>query len=184
MTLIFTDGACTCNGKPNAKAAFAVVINNHKVIRGLVQPYKYLYNESENKIEITNEKEIISNNRAELLGIIHSFIEIINNKYNDCIVYSDSLICIKTINIWYYSRLKNNTVDQFRNLDLIQIMMLLHKKIKDLGVMLSCCHTRGHQKIKCTDTNTEKIIIEGNNTADLHATLALKDLSYLIYVNI
>lgn len=170
---VFTDGGCIRNGKKDAKASYSVYIDNY-IVRGHVMPYEYTCDA--NNILSNNTNYISpSNNRGELLSLIVAFIEILKNKEDNFIVYSDSQICVKTINIWYPSRLKKGTTHEFKNLDLIKIMMNLYDKIK-LTKKIEIIHIRGHQKIKENMTENEKKIISGNELVDKYA-------SEILYVN-
>jgi ribonuclease HI len=168
--LIFTDGGCIGNGTKKARASFAVYMNN-TIIRGHVMPFEYSYH---NGILTYTTNEIKpSNNRGELLSLIHAFIEIIKNDLDDIIVYSDSQICVKTINEWYPNRLKKGTIHEFKNLDLIKIMMFIYNNIKE-HKNIKILHTRGHQKLNKNITEEQKKIIDGNCIVDKYASDILK----------
>lgn len=172
--LVFTDGGCIGNGKYNAKASYAVYIDD-TIIRGHVMPYEYVYGPE--GLVCNNKPVSPSNNRGELLSLVHAFMEILNRDIDDYIVYSDSQICVKTINEWYPNRLKKGTVHEFKNLDLVQIMMGIYNKVKE-----RCCikviHTRGHQKIIKNMSDEQKKIISGNDIVDRYASgvLQMKEL--------
>ncbi len=175
--LVFTDGGCINNGKKNAKAAYALYINDY-IIRGHVMPYEYEYNLD---ILSNNGKFICpSNNRAELLALIRAFMEILNFDDTNFTVYSDSQICVKTINEWYPNRLKKGTIHEFKNLDLINIMMTLYNKIK-LTKNIEIIHVRGHQTISKNSTEYEKKIIGGNELVDKYATSILHLNTFIDY---
>lgn len=167
MTTIFTDGACRNNGKNNSRASFAVYVGN-KIIRGIVKPYIYSISDNNDLHIIENQQINPSNNRGELLAIIYGLLYILNNTDKEYILYSDSLICINTINIWYFNREKKGTINEFKNLDLIQIIMDLIKKIKQSDKKINCLYVRGHQKNK-------DIIYIGNNIADKYASEILNN---------
>jgi ribonuclease HI len=181
--IIFTDGGCINNGKKNAKAAFAVYMNNI-IIRGYVIPNEYIL-QCNNNISLKCNDIFIppSNNRGELLAIIYAFIEIItNNTINEEItLYSDSIICVKTINEWYTNRLNNGTLNRFKNLDLINIMMNLYDIIKKNN-NISIVHIRGHQKVTKVNNNEEIKLINGNNIVDLYVSDLLKNIDYSINI--
>jgi len=176
--ILFSDGGCINNGKKNAIASYAVYINTY-VIRGHVLSYEYNY--IDNKLICNYTKPIIpSNNRGELMAIIRAFMEIlINDDNSDHVLYSDSNICVKTINEWYPTRLKNGTTDKFKNFDLIKIMMELFSKIN-----ITVIHIRGHQKINNGTTELQKKIINGNNIADKYASEILHTENMIIYERI
>lgn len=175
--LVFTDGGCIGNGKVNAKASYAVYINN-MILRGLVMPYEYVYNSG--ILSYTDRKISPSNNRGELLGLIRAFIEILNIDDNEIIVYSDSQICVKTINEWYPNRLRKGTIHEFKNLDLIRIMMKLYYEIKEIK-NIKIVHTLGHQKIKNNMTDDEKKIIIGNEIVDKYTSELLLSKELIEY---
>lgn len=169
--LVFTDGGCIGNGKPHAKSSYAVYINN-TIIRGHVMPHEYILSNILTLSCNTSVHIQPSNNRGELLSLIKAFMEILNIEDTNITVYSDSQICVKTINEWYDNRLRKGTTHEFKNLDLVEIMMTLYKKIKtckDIRVI----HTRGHQKITCNMSEEQKNIINGNNIVDHHASTIL-----------
>ena len=173
MTYIFTDGACSNNGKKKSVASFAVYIDS-MIIRGYVMSNEYTIDDNY-KLSNTDIQVRPSNNRGELLAIVHALIYIVNdfmknNTKNNYTLYSDSLISIRTINEWYYSREKKGTTHEFKNFDLIKIIMSLIKKIKfDMNIELNCLHVRSHQKRKNTFSETEKMIWEGNFIVDKYA---------------
>lgn len=167
--LVFTDGGCIGNGKANAKASYAVYIGD-MIVRGSVMPYEYTY--TCNGLICTNKTISPSNNRGELLSLIRAFIEILKRDETEYIVYSDSQICVKTINEWYPNRLRKGTVHEFKNLDLVEIMMLLYNKIKT-EKQISIVHTRGHQKISNGMSDYQKKIINGNDIVDRYASSVL-----------
>lgn len=172
--IVFTDGGCIGNGKSNAKASYAVYLDN-TIIRGSVMPFEYKY--ESNILSCIDTKIAPSNNRGELLSIIRAFIEILNREDTKIVVYSDSQICVKTINEWYVNRLRKGTIHEFKNFDLVQIMMSLYYKIK-LTKEIKIIHTRGHQKITNNMSEEQKKIIIGNDTVDKYASevLVMKDL--------
>lgn len=167
-TYVFTDGACKNNGRKNAKASFASLVGK-RVIKGLVGDYTVEF--KNNKLVYTSTPCNPSNNRAELCGLIYALCEILGIlDYNDInietyilndyeydklynsqdrplitktTIYSDSLICVNTMLKWYDNRERNGSLDEFKNLDLITIMMQLYKQIsKNVDIV----HVRSHQK--------------------------------------
>jgi ribonuclease HI len=169
MKFIFTDGACIKNGKPEAKASYAFICENHNSC-GLVKPCKYILSE-QNEILLDETVNIIpTNNRGELLSIIHAMIFINQSESLKFTIYSDSLICIKTINIWYENRKKKNTLNEFKNLDLLTILMELKEKIKKQNKNVEYIHVKSHQKKPIN----ECIIWQGNYDVDKLATSILR----------
>lgn len=170
---IFTDGACINNGKCNSKASFSVYVENNIII-GLVKEFEYEYNILTNELNC-NEKLIRpSNNRAELLAIIYGLIYIIHKKNENIELYSDSLISIKTINEWYENRKKKNTLHEFKNLDLISIIMKIIEIIK-INNIIQCKHIRSHSKFNPYLSEKELISWKGNYIADIYAQKLLSN---------
>ena len=80
MIFAFTDGGCSNNGKKNAIASYSAVIidgKSKKVISGRVSPNEYILNNN-NTITTMGKAIAPSNNRGELLGIIHSLLYLVN----------------------------------------------------------------------------------------------------------
>lgn len=174
--IFFTDGGCIGNGTSKAVASYAVYFNN-TVIRGHVMPYEY-----KDDLTTSNVNAKPSNNRGELLAIIHAFIQILKmDDQNNFIVYSDSQICVKTINEWYESRLRKGTTNSFKNIDLIEIMMKLYNQIKLLGKKIEVVHVRSHMKITDKMSEKEKMIVNGNNIVDKYASEILKNKKLIDY---
>ena len=91
MIKIYTDGACTNNGKDNATASWAfVVVENHEKIlenSGLVKGKQ-------------------SNNTGELTAIYEAIYYAIENNYEHVLIYSDSRYCIDSLTIWNIEKKK------------------------------------------------------------------------------
>jgi ribonuclease HI len=113
-----------------------------------------------------------SNNRGELLGIIYCFIQLYLKTLDANFIptkvelYSDSLICIKTFNIWLPSRKKKNTAHELKNFDLIQIADILLSKIKIKYTKIAILHVKSHQKKPISGGNKTLFIWLGNQLAD------------------
>jgi ribonuclease HI len=111
----FTDGACSANGKKNAKAGFAVV-----------WPSAEEYNHSQRLLG-----DLQTNNRAEYSAVIHALEQanqiIDPSGEKNLHIYTDSMLLIKTVTEWMGSWKKNNwkkkTGDQIiANLDLVKTL--------------------------------------------------------------
>lgn len=170
QVLLFTDGGARGNGYKHVKASFSVIQYNEiekkyvTLTSGLVEPYEYELVNNVVKPD-SSKSHMPSNNRAELLGVIHALLSLCDNVDTNVAIYSDSLILVNTVNIWYPNRLRNKTISKFENLDLINIMMNLYNKIKEKR-NINIIHCRGHKKDIDGNTEAEKIIIGGNNMAD------------------
>lgn len=93
--VIFCDGACSGNGKANAKAGYAVVL-----------PF---YEELNGAWALSGEPR--TNNRAELMGIIKSF-EVAAIIDHSCkktvIIYTDSMLIVNSVSTWIKKWQKSN----------------------------------------------------------------------------
>ena len=189
----FSDGGCINNGKKNAIASYCAILIDGKtknIKKGLVMPNKYILNlpieGTSDSIEDTSvsieDTSILSiddtikiapsNNRGELLGIIYCFIQLYLKTLDANFIptkvelYSDSLICIKTFNIWLPSRKKKNTAHELKNFDLIQIADILLTEIKIKYTAITILHVKSHQKKPISGGNKTLFIWLGNQLAD------------------
>lgn len=182
----FSDGGCINNGKKNAIASYCAILIDGKtkhIKKGLVMPNKYILNlpiegmsdsiDDMAILSIDNTIKIApSNNRGELLGIIYCFIQLYLKTLDANFIptkvelYSDSLICIKTFNIWLPSRKKKNTAHELKNFDLIQIADILLTEIKIKYTEIAILHVKSHQKKPISGGNKTLFIWLGNQLAD------------------
>lgn len=148
--IVFTDGACSNNGKPNAKAGIGV------------------YFEDNIKPSISKRiKGIQTNNIAELKAILEVFNvcekEIINGA--SIKIYSDSKIaigwCTTTGAKYEKNNWKKNKVD-IPHIDYVKEGYELFKQYKNVSIEFIKAHT----------SNTDKLSL-GNNEADKLATESL-----------
>jgi ribonuclease HI len=130
--ICFTDGACSANGTIGARSSFAIV-----------WPYHEEYNYAQRV-----EGDAQTNNRGEFGALIYamkqaSVIDQSNTK--TLIVYTDSMLLIKSLTEWLPSWKRNNwnksDGQQIANLDLVQEldMLMQHRKI-------ALRHVRAHTK--------------------------------------
>lgn len=180
ITYIFTDGACTGNGSPNAKASFALQTAGGALgyfyISGLVQPFEYTLSSMILSYNQTNTI-IPSNNRGELLAIIYALIMVYkSNTINDIIIVSDSEYSIKSILKYYPNRVKAGTSHELKNLDLLAIAHLLYVIITRSRSLLFVHVNASHSKPidLSTATNTEILYYKGNKKADYMAKTVLE----------
>ena len=148
ILVIYTDGACSNNGKKNAKAGIGIYINN-------------MYNISE---KLQGKQ---TNQRAELYAILKS-LKIINiNNYTSIIIYSDSQYSINCITKWIKNWIKNNWKDRHnkpvKNKDLIEPIYNIYKKYNNIKFKHILAHT-----------NLQDCHSLGNNKADMLARKAIK----------
>lgn len=144
---IYTDGACSNNGKKNASAGIGVYIEN-------------MYSISE---KIIGKQ---TNQRAELYAILKA-LNIINIKdYNRIIIYTDSLYSINCITKWVNGWIKNGWLDKkkypIKNKDIIESIYNIYIKHSTIEFNHVIAHT-----------NNNDIHSIGNAKADELARLSL-----------
>jgi ribonuclease HI len=196
----FSDGGCINNGKKNAMGSFSSIFIDgveRRIIRGIVYPYKYYLNDENfifdesgrlnsplSPLEVlstdTNVRIPPSNNRGELLGIIYSFVQLLNSALtadainNTVEVYSDSEISVNTFNIWLPDRRKKNTAHQMKNFDLLIIAEYLLDEINKRYKSVKLIHTYSHQDKPLESQGKRKLFIWlGNKFADSQCSILL-----------
>jgi len=156
---IFTDGACSDNGKKTAKGGFGV----------------YVYGKPELDIsQPLSPREQQTNNRAELRAIQaaldlidqHEFVWL--EQYTEFFIWSDSEYSIHCLTKWAKGWRANNWKKRdgglIQNLDLIKP---LYERIARMP-RVSLHHVRGHQ-----DSKKHIFPFDGNHKADLLATRSI-----------
>lgn len=143
--IIFTDGACSANGKQTAKAGIGIHFPNGEF----------------NDVSKSFEEIPITNQRAELSAIKNALDMTVNDSsINEIIIYSDSLYSIKSltewINNWEKNNWKNANKKPVKNLDLIRP---IHSVLKDHKNKIKFIHVRSH-------TNGKTFEAIGNDKAD------------------
>lgn len=141
---VFTDGACSNNGRSNAKAGIGLYFENTKETH------------SENVKEILIDffpeiKEIkVTNNIAELLAIFKALYMILDNvphnKFN-VIIKTDSMYCINIFTKWYKNWQKKNWVTvngkPVLNKEIIQAIL----KLIELIPYIEFIHIPAHKQM-------------------------------------
>ena len=131
--IIYTDGSCIANGRPNASGGFAIVgMEDNKCV--------YAY---------SKQNENTTNNREELRAILRTMLTFGVN-INNCdwseapTVYSDSSYCVNTFNDWMFRWAVLNWVKSDgktpENLDLIQAYFEHYQK----GYRIDLRKIKGH----------------------------------------
>lgn len=87
---VWTDGSCLDNGKPNARAAYAVY-----------------FGQDDPRNEAQRVPGVQTNNRGEVLGIIRA-LELVDENVEHLIVYTDSRYAIDCITRWLPGWIKKN----------------------------------------------------------------------------
>ena len=154
---IYTDGACTNNGKPNAKCAIGVHFPKTNFIQ---------LNDVSQFLHVKKS----TNNIAELTAIFETLKIIKENKImcsaSGINIFTDSMYSKNTLEKWYPSWVKQNIVKKKKNHELITEIYDLYSSLNDHN-MIQLRYIKAH-----TGYNDEDSI--GNAKADELATSALK----------
>lgn len=170
--IVFTDGSCPKNGKPDARATFAVLLSGgvfrNTIVRGEIEPFEYEY--VNGSMIPTNKPCKPSNNRGELFGLIYAFIYLLKAPMTVPIeVVSDSKICLQTLLVYLPKRLEQNTEEELKNYDLVKIAYALYRQIPNIKLT----HVNSHKKMPDASAPIrEKLLHKGNDIVDRHAAAA------------
>ena len=114
--IFYTDGACSGNPGPGGYAV--VSLEENELVYSYVEDFQHT-----------------TNNRMELMAILHVMKLAADDKENDYLVYSDSAYAINCLINWCPIWAKNNWTRKgnkpILNLELIQEMYSIYLKIKD-----------------------------------------------------
>ncbi|KAG5368509.1 Ribonuclease H [Yarrowia sp. C11] len=155
---VYTDGACSGNGRPGAVAGYAVFF-------GLYVP-ENCYHRLPGPVQ--------TNQRAELMAILEAY-KIIDCTNDQCHyqINTDSAYALNCIQVWSYTWRRNGWINskglQVANKDLIE-------KILDVA-----------ERPSCRNVTLNKVeahsYCEGNNSADLLARRAVDPTAYLRWLD-
>lgn len=178
--MVWTDGACSGNGKETAIASFACMLIGgyleRTAISGKVKPEKYFLS-NDSIISDSKMTEVPTNNRGELLGIIYALFAIEKSCISGEIeIFCDSQYCINTVEEYYPNRLKKGTEGELANLDLLKICGQLLGKIRS-NSEVKFTHVNSHQSIPENSDDRTKCIYGGNDVVDKLAVSA-KELNH------
>jgi ribonuclease HI len=166
---IFTDGACSGNGKSHANASFACTFDD-MYFASTVEECAYISASDYIYPDLKSPSVKPSNNRGELLGFIFGLIAAkylfpLSKKIN---LFTDSKYTINTVTSFYPTRLKKGTEMELLNPDLLKIAYNLYSEV-DINIQ----YVKAHQKTSaCKFCNKcdECFIRHGNEAADRHAS--------------
>ena len=181
--IAFCDGGCTGNGKSNACASFAtIVVAQNEIIEiyGKVIDREYLL--ISDSLQTNNTYVKPSNNRGEMLAIIHTLMELLKHVDTNATfeIISDSQICLNTLLTWLPTRLAKGTEREMKNFDLVMIAWNLYKRFNGTCKLT---HTRGHLKAPVSSSTRDKMIFEGNKRVDKLASYAIENSSSELNIN-
>jgi len=177
--IVFTDGACTQNGRANARASYAAT--GAVSVSGVVAPFEYaLVDPAAPELGFApgTTPAAPSNNRGELLGIAHALLGLLRLSIaaaplTGCEIISDSRISIMTLLEWLPARRAAGTAHKLRNLDLLTIAETLLAALRALRPV-TLTHVHSHRRAPPADAPArDHLIWAGNAAADTAATSAL-----------
>ena len=151
---VYTDGACTNNGKSNAKCSIGIHFpeTNFKQIPD-VSKFLNVSKSSNNVAELTAIKEALEIIRE------HKILSQVN-------LYTDSMYSKNTIEKWYPSWVKQNIVHKKKNSELITELYKVYSAVNEHN-NINLVYIKAHTGFQDEDSI-------GNSIADELATKALK----------
>lgn len=162
--IAFSDGSAINNGKDNCYGGYGVYM---PAAPFYTPAGEICSNLGINESQLASEKLLINctNNRAEFMAIMKSlelFIRqlFIDNSYKQLVIISDSEYCINSLCEWAVMwRIKK--IEKL-NMDLINQILDIIKKLKEMNYQINFIHMRGHSK----DTKVCKHYKNANEIAD------------------
>tara|TARA_B100000029_G_scaffold36671_2_gene34539 strand:- start:10720 stop:11358 length:639 start_codon:yes stop_codon:yes gene_type:complete len=132
--LVYTDGACPDNGTPKARSSIGIHFSEKNSIK---------LNDISEKLILNNH----SNNIAELLAIKKALELLISNNIKVPIqLYTDSSYCKSILDEWYNKWVKNNLLDNKKNLDIIKKTYDLYTEINNITIYYVKAHTNSNDE--------------------------------------
>lgn len=185
--MVWTDGACSGNGKSSAVAGFGSLIlggyMGKTVVSGKVRGCKYILNDDHTIGYDEKSPETPTNNRGELLGILYGLWVLDRSYISGSIeIIVDSEYALNTLEDYYPKRLGKGTQSELVNLDLLEICYKLVKKIRQHSKVIFT-HTRSHKSLPTDADDRAKCIHAGNETVDSAAVSAKDYTNFDIIIN-
>ena len=177
--IVFTDGACTQNGRANARASYAAT--GAVSVSGVVAPFEYaLVDPAAPELGFApgTTPAAPSNNRGvAAAGASGAPLAAAGSAaaapLAACEIISDSRISIMTLLEWLPTRRAAGTAHKLRNLDLLTIAEALLAALRALRPV-ALTHVHSHRRAPPADAPArDHLIWAGNAAADTAATSAL-----------
>lgn len=172
IKIIFTDGACSKNGKQGAKAGVGIYIPTDN--------YSYFKELNEVLIEENIEPLHSTNQRAELTAILKALVYInCNDIVKKALIHTDSLYSINCITKWNKNWEKNNWMNakgaSVLNQDIIKPILKLINNLEDKCIDITFKHVRGHIKKPSVENSNKDNLLTwyGNYKADILAVQSI-----------
>jgi len=153
---MYTDGACSDNGKKNAKAGWAVVID-HYMTRAYYGNLPHAQITFDEKISFDQSVNIpATNNRAEMFAILFALYKA-HQEGCRALIITDSNFTINVLTKWLKSWDRNGVIDDKKNPDILRCFLSIWKKVE-----FQFIHQNSH-------TNESSQNADGNRLADEYA---------------
>jgi ribonuclease HI len=162
--IIFVDGSCTKNGKPDARSSYAFYISN-----GPLSPHL--------GSGIVNNDITPTNNRGELVAFVRSLEYILeNDNYNvkNILFISDSNYCVKIMNEWLDKWVKQGSLNDKKNSDLLEKLNEYTNKLRKRKYMINTIHVFSHKNAPQDKNSDEYFKWQGNDIVDRRASKMLE----------
>lgn len=130
QTLIYTDGACTKNGKVGARAGVGI----------------YFGENDDRNISMALPGVDQTNQRAELYAVMLALEYCVDHSNNSFIIYSDSMYCVKGYNEWIVGWLRNNWKNSKGNPVANQDLWKRVAQLRVLSLNVKLEWIKGHSK--------------------------------------
>jgi ribonuclease HI len=147
---VATDGSCTNNGSPYAKAGFGVACENGTTISGPVKGFKV---KAINYPEVVyhNVHQTPTNNRGELFGIMYALSYINTLPAGEFTIVTDSTYCKNIFTVWYKQWIERDTFVGKCNQDLITIIAPMFDALREKQYTINMIWQKAH--LPKTQTN-------------------------------
>lgn len=161
---VFTDGACSANGRKNAEAGIGIYFEEDKI--SISEKFKTIFKYK--FPHMGNEKP--TNNKAELLAILHAIDLIIHNMdQEEKIIHikTDSMYSINVLTKWYKTWEKNNwKTANNKNVLNVEIIQKILSYVKEYPKKIKFSYVPAHKNKPSDEESEEYKNWYGNMMAD------------------
>lgn len=165
VTYVFTDGACSRNGKENAIGGMGVFFaDQHRENRAIIP---------EAGVKVTNQT-------MELQAIVHALQAVLRmfaNTRTTVVICSDSSYSIKCVTEWIEGWIKKGwvtaTKEPVKNKEIIEKAWLLMQRCEKASITVEFRHVRAHGRPPANTKSQAHAMWYGNDRADAMARSAV-----------
>lgn len=171
--LIATDGSCSANGAPGAKAGFGVACENGKRISGPVKAFNVKEIQYPEAIYYPS-RQLPSNNRGELMGILYALHYLSTQPAGNHIIITDSTYCKNIFTGWYDKWIAEGTFSSKKNQDIITLIIIILNVVTGTGHTVEFVWQKAHLPASVDKTTysrlndiADKLADEGRTSASI-----------------